>query len=128
MLNSHELAWAAGFYDGEGTTCKMKLSYRPESQCIRLSVPQKGTGCLERFQKAVGGYGKIYERACTISLYAVQRLEHVDTVLNSLWPYLSEPKRVQATKAGFTPGRIRKAVQGRPKGSKDRQPRSVKSE
>lgn len=124
-LISHELAWAAGFFDGEGTTCKTKMSYRPESPHVRLSVPQKGTGCLIRFQKALGGIGKIYERSCKVSLFAIARLEDVDKALTLLWPYLSEPKRNQANKAGFMFGKIRIAIQGRPKGSKDKSPRRV---
>jgi hypothetical protein len=126
-LSQTELAWAAGFFDGEGTVIKTKNSYRPQSVHVRLSVPQKGMECLERFRRAVGGYGYIYARACTIDLYAVARLEHVDIVLNLLWPYLSTPKRNQALRTDFVPGVYRIAVQGRPFGSKDSKPRRKKA-
>jgi hypothetical protein len=119
MPEQTELAWAAGFFDGEGTTCKTKDSYRTHSVAVRLSVPQKGTLCLERFKKALGGIGKIYERSCSVSLFAIARLEHVDQALTMLWPYLSEPKKTQAMKTGFVYGQIRKSVIGRPKGTKN---------
>ena len=114
-LNQTELAWAAGFFDGEGTTCKTKTAYRVGSVATRLSVPQKGIECLTRFQKAVGGQGKIYDRKCKVSIFAVAVLENVDAVLTLLWPYLSEPKKEQAIKTGFTFGTIRKSTVGRPK-------------
>lgn len=125
MSDSHELAWAAGFFDGEGTTCKTKDSYRLESVSTRFSVPQKGITCLVRFKNALGGLGKIYDRTCGVSLFAIAKLEEVDTALSLLWPYLSEPKKLQAAKTGFVVGTIRKATVGRPKGSKDKHPRKV---
>lgn len=124
-MNPIELAWAAGFFDGEGTTCKTKGSYRSGSVATRLSVPQKGIVCLIRFQKALGGLGKIYPRACQVSLFAIAKLEDVDKALTLLWPYLSTPKQEQAIKAGFTFGVIRQAKVGRPTGSKDTHPRKV---
>lgn len=124
-MSPTELAWAAGFFDGEGTTCKTKESYRSGSIATRFSVPQKGTVCLTRFQKALGGLGKIYPRTCRVSLFAIARLEDVDKALTLLWPYLSEPKREQAIKTGFTFGVVRQSKVGRPAGSKDKHPRKV---
>ena len=115
-----ELAWAAGFFDGEGTTCRVK---GPTRNATRVSVSQKGLECLLRFQAALGGLGHIYERKCTISLFSIGRIEDVDIALTRLWPYLSGPKREQAQRAGFSLGAIRRAITGRPKGVKDRLPR-----
>lgn len=61
-----ELAWAAGFFDGEGSSKKVNYHYktkkgevRKPSQNICLSVAQCERLPLERFQQAVGGLGRI---------------------------------------------------------------------
>src|SRR5574343_492445 len=95
MTEELELAWAAGFYDGEGCTIIHKSTLGDKRTKLRMSVGQKGEECLVRFQKALG-MGKIYQRDCGISLWALNKLEDVDTALRMLWPYLSGPKRAQA--------------------------------
>ena len=117
-----ELAWAAGFFDGEGSTSKAYATNdKTKYTKTRLSVPQKYPECLHRFQNALGGLGCIYHRRCDgMHFLSIQNLKGVDTALNLLWPYLSSIKREQATKAGFVQGIIREAKIGRPKGSKNR--------
>ena len=71
MLDKIELAWAAGFFDGEGTTTlhrhkQNKLGY------MRVSVMQfYDPECLYRFQKAVGGLGHVigpYKRSSSSAM------------------------------------------------------------
>jgi hypothetical protein len=45
---THDIAWAAGIYEGEG-------SCFPNSNTISLVVPQKDTWILERFRALFGG-------------------------------------------------------------------------
>jgi len=60
-----ELAWAAGFYDGEGSTCCSINNGNPHTR-LALSIGQKNyrgkiSDTLIRFKLAVGG-GKIYKK------------------------------------------------------------------
>ena len=115
-----ELAWAAGFFDGEGTTGLAKGTDSIIRRKPRLSVPQKHRECLERFQKAVGGLGKIYPvNHGQIHHFSVQNAKGVDTVLTLLWPYLSCHKKQQAENAGFKFGVIRNPKTGRPRRSRE---------
>lgn len=115
-MNPSELAWAAGFFDGEGTTCVLRghpdLSRRKRrSYCqLNLTVGQKERTTLDRFRSAVGGLGKVrgpyqHDPRRPTSLrftYQVQRWTTVQQVVALLWSYLSEPKRQQIRKAFST--------------------------
>jgi hypothetical protein len=101
-LNREELAWAAGFFDGEGST---SLYFSHGHPYLRLSIPQTDERLLIRFQAAVGGLGivgpprrpKGYKAHWkTIWKYSVRKQADVYTILDLLWPYLSEPKKDQA--------------------------------
>jgi hypothetical protein len=92
-----ELAWAAGFFDAEGTTSLSQGRY------LRAAVPQKGpTGVPEvlvRFQRAVGVgqiYGPkdalIYQWTTTSPIKSVQAIA-------AIWPWLSSVKRAQVMRA-----------------------------
>ena len=92
-----ELAWAAGFFDAEGTTSTSHRRY------LRASVPQKGpTGVpevLTRFRQAVGvgqiygpKEGLVYQWVTTSSMRSVQAIA-------AIWPWLSGVKRAQALHA-----------------------------
>jgi len=94
-VRSIELAWAAGFYDGEGCTSLLKAK-RDKYHYIRMGISQKETTTLQRFLSAVGA-GKIYKaNTREINSWNLYKKEDVITVLNKLWPYLSEPKKQQA--------------------------------
>lgn len=58
-MTSTEHAWAAGFFDGEGCVNQVKrANHRPT---LQLALGQSGSDeTLVRFQKAMGGLGKIY--------------------------------------------------------------------
>jgi hypothetical protein len=85
MCLATELAWAAGFFDGEGWTSASKRTFW-------LGIAQKDIRPLERFVDAVG-VGRIYDnRIHTVALTGAKALK----VLTALWPLLSEPKREKA--------------------------------
>lgn len=90
-----EVAWAAGFFDGEGSCFANRRPGGTYAEVIRIH--QKDPRPLERFQAAIGGIG---------------RLKHVNNVTSEIWrwececararavmdvllPYLSAPKREQ---------------------------------
>ena len=92
-----ELAWAAGFFDGEGSTSLLKAQ-RDKYSYIRMSVSQKNPDCLHRFKNAVGK-GKIYKsNTRDVHSWDCYKHDEVLEVLNKLWPFLSEQKKEQAIK------------------------------
>lgn len=95
---STELAWAAGFYDGEGSTsvATVKQSSGKTYRYIKMSVSQNEREPLERFMAAVGE-GKI------VGPYKGRpRIHHWNVVgagasrtYSRIEPFLSGPKRRQ---------------------------------
>ena len=120
-----ELAWAAGFFDGEGTIGCYSQPARLRSNGttigrprLRLCITQNRTDSLARFQHALGGLGSI--GACRprtgcyqFNVYADQ---DVRRALSLLWPYLSGAKRAQTLAALATfaarSQRVRAALAG----------------
>lgn len=103
MMDREQLAWAAGFFDGEGhigiTGTKNKH--------LHIQVCQTEEGPLERL-KAVLGVGKIYGPYNATGLarrpykqYHIDTFERVQHAICLMWPWLSRPKREQA-KAAFS--------------------------
>lgn len=101
-MDTHEIAWAAGFYDGEGSTTTESREGKWFS--VRVSIFQVDRRALDRFKAAVGegtirgpynrGLGKktkwkpYYQYAAAGP--AAKR------VIEKLWPYLGEVKKEQA--------------------------------
>lgn len=56
-INREKLAWAAGLYDGEGSTY-IGLSHGRSK--IHMCVAQKDRRVLDRFKEAVGNLGKVH--------------------------------------------------------------------
>jgi hypothetical protein len=104
-VSETELAWAAGFFDGEGSTmvarCKPKAV---EYYYFRLSVGQTNPETLERFQRAVGGMGAISgprlrkDGRKPFWQWQLTGQKGIE-VMEQLWPYLSEEKRNQYVRA-----------------------------
>lgn len=102
---STELAWAAGFFDGEGSThihmssTKIKDKTYPYAR-LRMEVSQVDLRNLERFQNAVemGRISKRYvsgqdrSRNQPISRWYTSRDGDVHRVIELLKPYLSPGK------------------------------------
>lgn len=105
-----ELAWAAGFFDGEGTTLAKSDSARPGYHQLVVTVPQLGREgvpeVLVRFQRAVLGMGVI-ERADDGSIFRWRARGFVDAqaTIALLWRFLDGVKRTQAAAAMRTVGR-----------------------
>ena len=98
-----ELAWAAGLFDGEGSTGAYLFNGGRQTY-LRMQLRQNGHTqpvVLERFQRAVGG-GLIHgpHRSKTTPQWNwVANGPAAYRVLRLLWPYLSDPKRDQANRA-----------------------------
>jgi hypothetical protein len=105
-MDREELAWAAGFFDGEGCTC---ISHRhPPYKSIAITISQAGSWVetpevfrrLKRlfpFANLSGPYkhGSVKpQHMCTIYGF-----KNVQAAIAMLWTFLSEPKKVQAKAA-----------------------------
>lgn len=109
-MDRESLAWAAGFFDGEGSAFirrhRPKASHRKWLYYVSLSLAQTEPKTLRRFHAAVHGLGQIrgpyavatsgYKRK-PIWNWSAGRFEHVQAIVAMLWPWLSEPKRAQIT-------------------------------
>lgn len=103
-MNQIELAWAAGFFDGEGYT-GCQLVHAGKSECTRLVVEicqMRDRGVLDRFRTAVGSIGVVSDtkRRPGVWRYRTEGFEETQAVIAMLWKYLSPVKRWQA-KAAF---------------------------
>jgi len=105
LQNSSELAWAAGFFDGEG--CVFIRTYQRKSgpaSYLSLSVSQTDRELLERFQEAVG-VGKIngpYHNGSGRKpkyQWEVGKRPGVNQVIKVLISRISHVKRLQIQKA-----------------------------
>jgi hypothetical protein len=93
-----EAAWAAGFFDGEGSTTCCKHEARKQAIYFRVAcqIDQLHPYVLRRFQRAVGvgkvrgpyGLKKVYK-------WSVCAFSEVIAVLGVLEPYLSPVKQRQ---------------------------------
>jgi hypothetical protein len=95
-INREELAWAAGFFDGEGHASGRK------PRGLRLSVSQRDWQVLERFDKAVLGLGR---RGKTVGgghpmfVWRTTNFADGQAVIAMLWRFLSPIKRLQCKTA-----------------------------
>jgi hypothetical protein len=102
-----ELAWAAGFYDGEGSSKKINYHYktkkglvRKPSQNICMSVSQTDLKVLKRFKKAVNDIGHIngpYQYKANKRPYWIWAAScaSAKAAFKLLKPYLCEVKKKQ---------------------------------
>lgn len=99
MIRQLELAWAAGFFDGEGY---IGCVNGDESKRLILSIMQKTEGVLYRFNRAIGNLGNV-NGPYNARKSQIFRLEFVNknafTVFELIKPYLSEVKLEQGRKA-----------------------------
>jgi len=104
-INREELAWAAGFFDGEGHIGSAVTGKKRLNKHLHIQLVQTADGPLERFQRAVG-FGKIYGpyksrgNKRPYKQLHIDKFEQVQQTICLLWPWLSEPKR-QQTRVAF---------------------------
>lgn len=107
MLSINEkLAWAAGFFDGEGhvsTQIRKQKNRKCITRKINITIPQSSDSgipeVLEKWVDAIG-FGKIFAKKPTGSRkqpYVVSYDSYTDVVMikELLWPWLGEVKRKQ---------------------------------
>jgi len=100
-MDQHELAWAAGFFDGEGWAAKQKRGVQAR---INQADPDGVPAVLLRFQAALGGLGRIGgptqepERK-DLYRWSVSSRADVELVLQLLKPWLGPVKLLQLSRA-----------------------------
>jgi hypothetical protein len=103
-LDRELLAWAAGFFDGEGSTIARTDRRRPGYFQLDVSVSQSGRDgvpeVLLKFQRAMLGVGAIYPQpgGAMRKWSAGGRLTG-EMTLALMWPWLGPVKRAQAQAA-----------------------------
>ena len=98
MESNLNAAWAAGLFDGEGSTSVLKAQ-RDKYAYVRMNVPQKLREVLDKFLSIVQ-VGKIYKHnKRDMHSLDIYKQADVEDTLNLLWPYLSEVKKKQALAA-----------------------------
>ena len=101
-----QLAWAAGLFDGDGSTCLARHRTHEGHVKADVSITQ-ASSCglpevLRRFTMVMGGVGRTYGPYAgrghgePIYRYKALRFADADHVLRSLWPWLGSVKRIQA--------------------------------
>lgn len=108
-INKENLAWAAGFYDGEGCmTCCYDVQNRDGThyRAIKFNISQSGSPeLLEKF-KSIVKFGNIYgpltknHNTARLPRYSIRisGFEKCQFITVLLWNYLGNQKRVQAKK------------------------------
>ena len=102
-LDRELLAWAAGFFDGEGSTIARTDARRPGYYQLELSVPQNGPDgvpeVLSKFQRAMLGVGAIHSMGGTMFKWIAGGGATARLAVALMWPWLGPVKRAQAEKA-----------------------------
>lgn len=98
MTDTHELAWAAGFFDGEGCAMCRNRSKEGRKRSLKIEIQQMRREPLDRFKEATGGLGSIHQdgRGCWRYQTVCGNAEKVQALL---WPYLSVPSREKFERA-----------------------------
>lgn len=108
--DTHELSWAAGFFDGEGNVRHsfQKIGNGVGHSRLVVQIAQIDQRPLMRFEKAVG-VGKVYgpyNQQSRVSKnqkpywqFTSKNSANAQQIIAVMWPYLSEPKKEQAASA-----------------------------
>lgn len=97
-----DLAWAAGFFDGEGHIGLATTGAKKLNRHLHIQVVQTEEGPLERLQTIIGGklYGPYpHGKRKPYKQLHIDKFEDVQHVVCLLWPWLSRPKREQVKNA-----------------------------
>ncbi|HLQ04308.1 MAG TPA: hypothetical protein VK197_01520 [Verrucomicrobiae bacterium] len=98
-------SWAAGLYDGEGSTCLLDHRSHEGYRIAEASITQTGLGdapeVLRRFALIVdAGHvnGPYAQKGATMDVYRwkANARADIESMIDQLWPWLGEVKRAQA--------------------------------
>lgn len=100
VLVSHELAWCAGFYDGEGSSGFYKSRNNPGR--VQMTATQNDRSVLDRMQAALGGrvrgpYARVAAKPQWT--WAAESMAAFRQAMALMWPWLGDIKREQMATA-----------------------------
>lgn len=104
MPSEIDRAWAAGFFDGEGSTSLKRSRSGEAASFIRLYISQarEQSDLVERFGKIMGvGVVKPRRDRPGVTQWTVQDSAGVTRALQVMWPYLGRYKKEQAERCGY---------------------------
>jgi hypothetical protein len=97
------LAWAGGFFDGEGSTFARREKARPDYRQLNVVVPQSGgfvvPEVLTRFDEALPGLGKISRPSGGMFYWRATDYTGSRAAIQLLRPWIGQVKRDQANAA-----------------------------
>ena len=109
-MNREELAWAAGFFSGEGSTFCSSTKGRWVQ--LNMSVTQAGLDgreVLVRFRKALNGVGSVTTKPVgrsnpqpnwkPVYTWQARSIREVIAATGFMWLFLSRPKQLQIKNA-----------------------------
>lgn len=112
MTHREQLAWVAGFFDGEGHVSEHsdgRASHRP-----MLAISQKERGPLDRVEAAVG-FGRVRgpytSNGRTKHVYQLTSFEHIQAFCAMVWVWLGPTKREQFRRVLAPRRRFRRYMQ-----------------
>jgi hypothetical protein len=96
MAIDTDYAWAAGFFDGEGTVgvnrgAPNKLGV--QRAYLRITVAQKPRPLLDRFQAIFEGGNVYHDKKRNMHTYSAASQPMAFAVICHIWPYIGEQKR-----------------------------------
>lgn len=106
-MNKEDLAWAAGFFDGEGC---FSVARTKGSMSVKVTISQAHPEVLDRFRDIVGR-GTVLPKTRPINApshhkdqwsYQCQNFEGVQYIYTLLWNWLGTIKREQGKRALVT--------------------------
>lgn len=106
-FNREDLAWAAGFLDGEGSFTAYTDEKRSKCQ-LSITAPQVNRQPLDRLASIIGGSvsgPQLKSKSGFVSSNKIQHrwsissFEQSQAVIALLWCWMSDPKRKQAEQA-----------------------------
>jgi len=100
------LAWAGGFFDGEGSTFARRDTARPGYRQLNVVVPQSGgfvvPDVLTRFDEALPGLGQIGRPSLGMFYWRATDYTRAHATIDALRPWIGKVKRDQAKAATAT--------------------------
>ena len=120
-MDKEQVAWAAGFFDGEGTTYLRTRKGKGNRNyvCPTIRIGQSGDPeVLHKFKNIFGigrvnGPFKYREGRKPIYQYSCDSYKSAIPIIKAMWPYLSNVKKLQASKVLVAAERGRIGYEGR---------------